>query len=67
VDAPEYKTYGLALDLKFPTRTYAGIEVNRLETNVRRAIGVFSLVKGRWPYVPDSTEENLIIAKTPWL
>ncbi len=59
VDAPEYQTAGLALDFKFPTRTYAGIDAERLESNVRRSIGVFSLVNAQRPFVPSSTRENL--------
>jgi hypothetical protein len=41
VAAPEYQTYGLALDLKFSTGTYAGIELQRLETSIHRDDGVF--------------------------
>ena len=59
VAAPEYETYGLAIDLKFPTRTYAGLQVERLESNVRREIGVFVLRNGAAPFSPDSTKENL--------
>jgi len=59
VDAPEFQTFGLALDLKFPTRTYAGVEAQRLETNLRRGIGVFSYVPGVRPLAPNSTPEDL--------
>jgi Flp pilus assembly protein TadD len=59
VAAPEYETYGLALDLKFNSRTYAGIQVERLNSTVRRAIGVYSLNKGLAPFVPASVQENL--------
>jgi Tfp pilus assembly protein PilF len=64
VSAPEYQTFGLALDLKFPSKTYAGIQADRLETGVRRAIGVFepSVIDGAGffpPFVPGSTDEHL--------
>jgi Tfp pilus assembly protein PilF len=58
VAAPKYQTYGLALDLKFPTGTYAGIQVERIESDVRRQIGVFSLTNGDY-FTPDSTAEQL--------
>src|SRR5207247_6587007 len=59
-----YETVGLALDLKFPSGTFAGIQAERLETDVRRAIGVFvpTAVVGPGfipPFVPSSTEEQL--------
>ena len=59
VAAPEYETFGLALDLKFPTRTYAGLQAQRLETNVRRTIGLFTLNNGLAPFVTNSTLEKL--------
>jgi hypothetical protein len=64
VSAPKYQTFGLALDLKFPSRTYAGIQVERLETDVRRSIGVFvpTNVSGqsfKRPFIPSSTLEQL--------
>ena len=59
VTAPEYQTYGLAMDLKFPTGTYAGVQVQRLETNVRRDIGVFLLNNGIPPFQSASTGEAL--------
>jgi hypothetical protein len=65
VAAPEYQIYGLASDLKFPSRTYVGVQVERLESDVSRTVGVFSTV---WdPSIPllvvpgtsDSTTELL--------
>lgn len=57
--APQYQTYGLALDFKFPTRTYAGLQFDRLEADAQRTIGLFSLNYGRIPFVPGTTGEQL--------
>jgi len=64
VAAPAYETFGLALDLKFPSRTYAGLRAERLEENVRQAIGVFAPVDVSGsgfvpPFIPSSTDEQL--------
>ena len=64
VSAPKYQTYGLALDLRFPTGTYAGVQAERLETDVRRTIGVFvpTTISGSGfipPFIPSSTGEEL--------
>jgi Tfp pilus assembly protein PilF len=59
VTAPEYQLFGVALDLKFPTRTYAGIQVQRMETSVRSSIGYFSLLDGMAPFVPNATQQDL--------
>lgn len=59
VAAPEYQTYGLALDLKFPTGTYAGISAQRLETTVNRDVGVFTLDHGLPPFQTTATAEAL--------
>jgi len=59
VAAPEYETFGVALDLKFSTRTYVGIQAQRLESDVSRNIGVFLLENGLDPYVPASIKERL--------
>ena len=59
VAAPKYETYGLALDLKFPARTCAGIQVERLESEVSRQIGVFSISNSMAPYSPDLRLEEL--------
>jgi tetratricopeptide (TPR) repeat protein len=64
VTAPEYEVYGAALDLKFPTRTYAGIQAQQLNSAVRRTIGVFSLVNSTVPFVADTTEEHLDYRET---
>jgi len=64
VAAPKYNTFGLGLDLKFPTGTYAGIQAERLETDVRRKIGVFVPVAVAGPsfipqFIPSTTDEQL--------
>lgn len=59
VSAPKYETLGLALDLKLGPRTFAGVQLERLKTSVHRDIGVFTLVNGLSPFVPDSTPEQL--------
>jgi Tfp pilus assembly protein PilF len=57
VSAPRYETYGAAVDLKFTSRTYAGIELQRLQTDVDRTIGYLALINN--PAVPLSTPERL--------
>ena len=52
VGAPSYETAGAALDLKFKTRTYFGIQGELLKSEVDRQIGVFAF-NGAFP--PTST------------
>ena len=59
VSAPEFETYGAALDLKFPTRTYAGVQFQRLKSDVDRTIGYFLLSNGIAPFTTASTPEHL--------
>lgn len=59
VAAPKYQTFGLAMDLKFPTGTYAGIQVQRLEASLNREDGIFSLFHGRPPMHAATTPESL--------
>jgi tetratricopeptide (TPR) repeat protein len=59
VAAPEYEVAGAALDLKLGSRTYAGIQAERLATTVNRSIGVFALQNGIPPAVPESRREFL--------
>jgi Flp pilus assembly protein TadD len=63
VSAPEYQTFGLALDLKFPLGWYGGIQAERLESHVSRTIGLFvpTLSGGGFipPFIPSSTIEQL--------
>jgi tetratricopeptide (TPR) repeat protein len=56
VSAPSYETLGVALDLKLGPRTFAGIQAERLTTDVQRDIGVFVLQNG---VSPGSTPETL--------
>ena len=53
VSAPTYETFGLALDLKLGSRTYAGIQAERLTSAVRRRIGVFTVQNGSTPATTD--------------
>jgi Flp pilus assembly protein TadD len=41
VSAPTYETAGAAMDLKFKTRTYVGLQLERLESEVDTFAGVF--------------------------
>jgi Tfp pilus assembly protein PilF len=59
VSAPTYETYSLALDLKFPSHTYAGIHAQRLNTDVNRTVGAFALDDGLPPFSTTSTLEQL--------
>jgi hypothetical protein len=59
VSAPTYETYAVALDLKFPSRTYAGIQAQRLNTDVDRTVGALALDNGTPPFVTTSTLEQL--------
>jgi tetratricopeptide (TPR) repeat protein len=43
VSAPTYDTWGAALDLKFPTRTYVGLQGELLQSRVDQTFGVFDL------------------------
>jgi outer membrane receptor protein involved in Fe transport len=59
VAAPEYRSYGGALDLEFPSGTYVGVQYERLEGRVRQEIGYFLLEGGVPPYMPRSTVQTL--------
>jgi len=59
VSAPTYETFAVALDLKFPSRTYAGIQAQRLNTDVDRTVGALALDNGTPPFVTTSTLEQL--------
>jgi len=58
VIAPTYETAGLALDLKFPTRTYVGVQAEYLQSEVDRTLGGFEFT-GLPPVVPSSTKQSL--------
>ena len=59
VAAPKYETFGLALDFRLGTRTYATIQGERLGTKVRRDIGTFTLENGLPPFATATTPEHL--------
>jgi Tfp pilus assembly protein PilF len=59
VAAPEMEVMGLALDLRFSAITFGGLEVGRINSEVKRTIGVFRLVNGAFPYLPSTTPEHL--------
>ena len=65
VSAPEFETYGGALDLKLPTRTYVGVQLERLDSDVRHDIGVLSIHNNQPPYLPESTFEKLKYREFP--
>jgi Flp pilus assembly protein TadD len=54
VSAPSYETAGVALDLKFKTRTYFGVQAEFLKSEVTRQIGVFDY-NGSFPPPPPIT------------
>jgi tetratricopeptide (TPR) repeat protein len=57
VSAPTFETYGAALDLKFRTSTYVGIEAEMLSSDVDQELGVF---ESQFPnVVPSSTRQRL--------
>jgi tetratricopeptide (TPR) repeat protein len=63
VAAPEYQTFGGALDIKLPTKTFIGFQAERLESDVRGQIGLFVVPAGVPPAVVSSTKQNLDYAE----
>ena len=62
VAAPDHELWSAALDLKFKSRTYVGLQGEWLESQVRRSIGVFNHFLGisTGPDIfPASTREHL--------
>jgi tetratricopeptide (TPR) repeat protein len=60
VSAPTYDVYGAALDLKFQTRTYVGIQAQYLSADVQDQIGVFSFsTLNAASVAPSSTPRHL--------
>ena len=58
-----YKTWGLSLEQKLPTRTYWGIEYNVLTQDLDRTVGVFDFLvgdSGRLAVLPSETEQKLV-------
>ena len=64
VSAPEYQTYSAAMDFKFPSRTYAGVQIQELKTDVSRTVGDLILSNGVIPAVSSSTPEHLDYRET---
>ena len=63
VSAPTYNVAGAALDLKFKTRTYVGLEAQYLSADLQDQIGVFNVTSNAIPppmsVVPSSTPRHL--------
>jgi tetratricopeptide (TPR) repeat protein len=63
LSAPTYDVYGVALDLKFKTRTYVGVQAQYLTAAVQDQIGVFNFPDAVPPSpmsaVPSSTPRQL--------
>jgi len=58
IAVPSYQTAGAALDLKFKTRTYFGVQAEFLKSDVDRQIGVFSYTPPP-PVTPSATPQQL--------
>ena len=56
VSAAEFESYGAALDLKFKTGTYLGLQAEGLDSTANQTAGAFRL---NIPVVPYSTREHL--------
>ena len=54
----DFETYGLSLEQKFPTATYVGLSLESLNSEVRRAVGVFQTIDFP-PAAPGSARERL--------
>jgi Flp pilus assembly protein TadD len=57
--APTFETLGAALDLKLASRTYAGIQVERLRSVVDQGLGDFTTPFGAFSSRVSSTDEQL--------
>ena len=58
VSAPEYEIIGGGLDLKLPRRIYAGVQYDRLRSDVRQTVGAFDYINFTAPLVPGSTRQS---------
>ncbi len=61
VAGSKFKTFGLSLEQKLPSRTYLGLEFNALEQDLERTIGVFERLafqRERFAIVPSQLEER---------
>ena len=59
ISAPEFETFGSALDLKFKTRTYFGIQGEILRARADQTIGGFDYANLTAPALPSSTQNLL--------
>jgi Flp pilus assembly protein TadD len=59
VSAPAFETFGAALDLKFTTGTFFGIEGRLLRSDVDRDIGLFVFENGVAGFPPATTRQRL--------
>jgi tetratricopeptide (TPR) repeat protein len=59
VAAPEIEVYGPAVDLKFSSGTYIGLQYQHLNSQVDRDVGFFVLENGTPPYVPATRRQNI--------
>ncbi len=59
VSAPAYEVMGGGLDLKLPWQLYAGVQYDRLLSDVRQTVGAFDYNDFTAPIVPGSTRQNL--------
>jgi outer membrane receptor protein involved in Fe transport len=59
VAAPDFETWGAAMDWKFATRTYFSVQGDILKSRVRETVGMFDFNDFNTPIVPSSTLENL--------
>lgn len=57
--APTFETAGAALDLKFNSRTYIGLQVERLGSKVNQGLGAFLIPNGGITAVVSPTTEQL--------
>ena len=62
VCAPEYETYAVALDMKFPSHTYVGIQAQEFKADVNQTVGAL-VATGPSLYVSSSTPEQLNYAE----
>ena len=63
VSGASYKTYGLSLEQKLPTRTYWGLEYNVLTQDLHRTVGVFDFLTDHGAAVavlPSQTEQKAV-------
>jgi tetratricopeptide (TPR) repeat protein len=59
VAAPEYEVIGGGIDFKLQGHVYAGVQYDRLSSDVRQTAGVFDYINFTPPIVPGSTRQNL--------